>query len=108
MGGQMILAVAKRITYTNIAMTVALVFAMTGGAYAAKRYVITSTKQISPAVLKSLKGAAGKAGGNGPAGPSGPQGAAGPQGVAGVKGDVGPEGAAVARLESKAITGPGT
>jgi hypothetical protein len=33
----------------------ALVFAMSGGAYAASRYVITSTKQISLEVLESLK-----------------------------------------------------
>jgi hypothetical protein len=37
-------------------MTLALVFAMSGGAYAARRFVITSTKQIKPSVLKSLSG----------------------------------------------------
>jgi hypothetical protein len=31
-------------SYANVAATMALVFAMTGGAYAAKKYVITSTK----------------------------------------------------------------
>jgi hypothetical protein len=29
-------------------MTIALVFAMSGGAYAANHFLITSTKQISP------------------------------------------------------------
>ena len=43
--------IRKRLTYANVAMTMALVFAMTGGAYAAKKYVITSTKQIKPSVL---------------------------------------------------------
>jgi hypothetical protein len=40
-----------RFTYANIAATLALVFAMSGGAYAASRVLITSTKQISPKVL---------------------------------------------------------
>ena len=74
--------IRKRITYTNVAMTIALVFVMTGGAYAASKYVITSTKQISPKVLKALKGA------NGPAGPAGPAGLAGAAGV----GSIGPVG----------------
>ena len=38
--------VRRRVSYANVAATLALVFAMTGGAYAAKQYVITSTKQI--------------------------------------------------------------
>jgi hypothetical protein len=63
--------IRRRLTYANVAMTLALVFAMTGGAYAAKHYLITSTGQISPKVLKQLKGS------RGPAGPSGKQGAAG-------------------------------
>ena len=40
----MIGLIRKRLTYANVAMTLALVFAMTGGAFAAKHYVITSTK----------------------------------------------------------------
>jgi collagen type VII alpha len=68
----------------------ALVFAMAGGAYAAKRYVITSTKQISPSVLKSLQGKAGANGANGAQGPAGPAGAAG---AAGAKGETGAAGA---------------
>ena len=81
----------KRATYANVAMTVALVFAMSGGAFAAGKYLITSTKQISPKVLKSLHGADGK---NGAAGPAGPAGATGPQGAQGATGPQGPAGAA--------------
>lgn len=82
----MIRFIRKRLTYANVAMTLALVFAMSGGAYAAKHYLITSTKQISPKVLKQLKGAAGPAGSVGPAGPQGPAGAAGKEGTAGKAG----------------------
>jgi Collagen triple helix repeat (20 copies) len=77
----------------------ALVFAMTGGAYAAGKYVITSTKQISPKVLKSLQGKAGAkgaTGATGATGASGPVGAAGAgtAGVPGAPGAVGKEGLA--------------
>jgi hypothetical protein len=44
----------KRITYANVVATLALVFAMSGGALAAKHYLVTSPKQISPKVLKSF------------------------------------------------------
>ena len=67
----------KRLTYANIAMTVVLVFAMSGGALAASKYLITSTKQISPKVLKQLKGKAGPAGAAGATGAQGPQGPGG-------------------------------
>jgi hypothetical protein len=73
----------------------ALVFAMTGGAYAAKKYLITSTKQISPSVLKQLQGKAGApgaAGAQGAQGPAGPGGPAGPSGSGGAKGETGPAG----------------
>ncbi|MGH2878777.1 MAG: collagen-like triple helix repeat-containing protein [Solirubrobacteraceae bacterium] len=75
-------------------MTLALVFAMTGGAYAAKKYLITSTKQISPKVLKQLEGKAGPAGAQGPAGPAGPQGNPGAPGKDGTNGTNGEKGAA--------------
>jgi hypothetical protein len=71
--------------------TLALVFAMTGGAFAAGRYLITSTKQIKPSVLAQLRGKPGPAGAKGVAGV---QGAAGPQGPAGAGGAQGPAGAA--------------
>ena len=75
--------IRKRVSYTNVVLTLILVFAMSGGAYAAGRYLITSTKQISPKVLKAL---AGKGGATGPAGAAG---AAGPAGPAGAKGESG-------------------
>jgi hypothetical protein len=88
----MVARVRKRMTYTNVALTLALVFSMTGGAYAAGKYLITSTKQIKPSVLKSLKGANGKNGVAGPAGPAGPAGLAGPAGPGGPAGKDGTNG----------------
>lgn len=84
--------IRKRLTYANVVMTLALVFAMTGGAYAAKRYLITSTKQISPKVLKQLKGKRGPAGPAGAAGPQGPQGPVGEKGAPGANGTNGANG----------------
>jgi hypothetical protein len=74
--------------YATIVATTALVFSLSGGALAATQYLITSTKQISPNVLKRLKGTPG---------PSGPQGLPGPNGNPGIPGRVGapgPSGAA--------------
>jgi hypothetical protein len=85
-------SIRKRLTYANVAMTLALVLAMTGGAYAAGKIIITSTKQISPAVLKKLKGKTGAQGAIGPAGPEGKQGATGPSGPEGKQGPEGKEG----------------
>jgi hypothetical protein len=87
----MLTALRKRMTYANVAMTLALVFAMTGGAYAAKKYLITSTKQISPKVLAQLKSTK-DAGPAGPQGPQGPQGAPGTNGAPGKDGAQGPKG----------------
>ncbi len=61
----MFLKVPRRMSYANVAATMALVFAMSGGALAAGRYLITSTKQISPKVLKALEGKAGPKGATG-------------------------------------------
>lgn len=85
----MVSAVRRRLSYANVMVTLALVFAMSGGAYAASKYVITSSKQISPKVLKGLKGANGKAGATGAVGPQGPQGPGGAPGTAGAAGAAG-------------------
>jgi Collagen triple helix repeat (20 copies) len=79
----------RRFTFANVTATLALVFAMSGGAYAAQHYLVTSTKQISPKVLAKLKGARGSAG---PAGPTGTPGATGPAGSTGPAGPQGPQG----------------
>jgi hypothetical protein len=84
--------IRKRLTYANVAATMALFFAISGGAFAASHYLITSTKQIKPSVLSSLKGKAGPAGKNGVNGANGaqgPAGATGPQGPAGSSGAAG-------------------
>lgn len=91
----------KQITYANVTATVALVLAMSGGAYAASKIIITSTKQISPKVIKQLKGKAGPAG---PAGPVGPAGAAGATGGKGENGLPGKDGTAGQSVTSKAVT----
>lgn len=84
--------IRKRLSYTNLVLTLALVLAMSGGAYAAGQYLITSTKQISPRVLAALKGKPGTKGANGTQGPAGPQGSAGPAGGRGEKGESGETG----------------
>jgi hypothetical protein len=83
----------RRLSYANVVATLALVFAMSGGALAANHYLINSTKQINPKVLKSLKGNAGKAGANGATGAAG---ATGPAGSTGATGATGAAGSAVA------------
>ncbi len=65
----------------------AIFFALGGSAMAARHYLITSTSQIKPSVLKALQGAAGSVG---PTGPVGPSGSVGPQGPVGAVGPQGP------------------
>jgi hypothetical protein len=89
----------RRLSYANVTATLALVFAMSGGALAANHYLITSTKQINPSVLKKLTGKpgpGGPAGATGPAGPAGPTGPAGAAGAQGAQGATGAPGSAVA------------
>src|SRR3954471_13243037 len=89
-----------RLSPGSLLAVLALVLLLVGTSYAAARYVITSTKQISPKVLKALKGEKGPRGSQGPAGqlgPAGPKGAEGirvPQGVPGSAGLPGPAGPA--------------
>ncbi|HEY3828551.1 MAG TPA: hypothetical protein VGL57_05090 [Solirubrobacteraceae bacterium] len=95
----MLQAIRRRLNATSLLAVLALVFAMSGGAYAASRYLITSTKQIKPSVLKQLQGKPGANGAQGSAGPTGQQGVAGARGETGPQGPQGPQG-----LEGK--TGP--
>lgn len=82
--------ITRRFSPSMAVALLALFFAFGGGAYAAKHYLITSTKQIKPSVLKQLRGAVGKTGATGPAGPQGPQGVAGTPGAPGAPGGRGP------------------
>jgi hypothetical protein len=99
----------RKPTITGVLAASALFLAVAGGgAYAADSYLITSTHQIKPSVLKKLandvrgargtrgpagaQGAQGPAGGNGATGPQGPQGHQGVQGMQGPQGSQGPSG----------------
>ncbi len=95
-----------RFGYANVAATAALVLAMTGGAFAAGHYLITSVHQISPKVVRALRGHRGPRGFTGAAGQRGPQGAVGatgPQGPAGTNGANG-QGPAIAVFNDTGFT----
>ncbi len=94
--------IRKRVTYANVAATIAIFFALSGGAYAASKYLITSTKQISPKVLKALKGKNGKNGADGAAGPAG---STGKEGSAGKNGANGEKGASGTSATAESFTG---
>jgi Collagen triple helix repeat (20 copies) len=85
-------ALRTRFTYANVVATAALVFAMSGGALAATHYLVTSTKQIKPSVLSSLKGQRGAKGPAGERGSQGPQGEGGKAGTNGTNGANGTNG----------------
>lgn len=62
-----------RVAHATVIGYLALFVALAGGtAYAAKHYLITSTKQIKPGVRKALHGATGPTGPAGATGPGGP------------------------------------
>jgi hypothetical protein len=96
--------VRRHLTYANMAATLALLFAMSGGALAAGHYLISSTKQVSPKVLKQLKGARGPAGAAGAAGAEGKGGATGPQGPEGKAGADGTNGASGTSVTSAKLS----
>jgi len=74
-------------SYANVVSTLALVLAIGGGtAWAAHHYLISSTSQIKPNVLKKLHGANGHNGHNGTNGSNGSNGATGATGVTGATG----------------------
>lgn len=70
----------RKPSITTAIACLALFLATTGSAIAAGHYLVSSTSQIKPSVLKALKGK------RGPAGPAGSQGAQGPAGTAGAAG----------------------
>ncbi|HTA15751.1 MAG TPA: collagen-like protein [Solirubrobacteraceae bacterium] len=70
----------------------ALFFALGGTALAAHHYLITSTSQIKPSVLQTLRGSVGSAGVQGPQGAAGAPGPVGPQGPVGSQGQTGAQG----------------
>lgn len=82
----------RGLTLAGLMATLALVMAMIGGAWAAQKYLITSTSQIKPSVLKKLKGSKGAQGApgvpgqTGAPGPKGDAGGTGPEGKAGKAG----------------------
>ena len=91
-----VVAVLRRHFSATVIASLALLFAMSGGALAANHYLINSTKQINPHVLKKLRGA-GKTGHTGPRGAigaTGSRGATGPQGPKGTDGAKGETGEA--------------
>jgi hypothetical protein len=92
----------RQVNASTVIASLALVFAMTGGAYAANHYLITNTSQIKPSVLKKIAksfqrtgpaGAQGLPGANGTDGKNGATGATGAQGPKGETGATGPVGA---------------
>jgi Collagen triple helix repeat (20 copies) len=88
----MFLGVRRRVTFVNVVVTFVFVFALSGGAFAANKFLVTSVKQIKPSVLKQLQGKVGARGAQGAVGPQGPQGSAGVQGAVGAQGVVGLKG----------------
>ncbi len=85
----------RRVSPATVISIIALVFALSGTAMAAKRYLITNTKQISPKVLKQLakltkEGAVGPGGAAGANGAPGTPGANGAEGKSGSRGERGP------------------
>ncbi|HYH53157.1 MAG TPA: hypothetical protein VD761_03420 [Solirubrobacterales bacterium] len=97
---------SRRPSPALIISILALVFALGGSAIAAKRYLITDTKQISPVVLKKIAKMAAAQGGQGAAGAPGSPGAAGVPGAVGAAGAPGAAGAAGAEGE-RGQPGPG-
>ena len=83
---RMLRAITSRLTYANVTATLALLFAMTGGALAAHHYLVNSIGQINPKVVKKLKGKKGPRGRTGATGATGAAGAPGAPGKDGSNG----------------------
>jgi hypothetical protein len=89
----MLSSIRRHITYANLAATMALVFAMGGSAMAASHYLINSTRQIRPSVLRALRGRTGPTGPTGKTSATGKTGATGRTGATGYTGKTGANGA---------------
>jgi len=87
----MIARIASNLRRNAIAW-LALFVSLTGTSLAASHYIITSTKQIKPSVLKQLRAASGSKGAGGSAGAQGSPGVAGPPGKQGEAGQTGKQG----------------
>lgn len=73
----------RRASPALVVSILAAVLVVGGTAYASQRYLITSTRQIAPKVLRSLRGRTGPRGRRGFRGFAGPPGATGPTGPQG-------------------------
>lgn len=109
----------RRLSPSLVIAVLALVLALGGTAIAAKRYLITTSKQISPKALKELsalaaQGGSGSVGPQGPRGEKGPDGDKGPTGDKGATGDKGPTGSpgggggSSAAIDWAVVAGDGT
>lgn len=115
----MLSAIFKRLTYTHVAVTAALVFAMAGGAFAATgsnapnagehahsaKQQKGKSKSTGPRGPKGATGPAGPTGATGPAGPAGATGPAGPTGPAGKDGANGADGTSVTATAFSGVKG---
>ena len=113
-----------RLTYANVASTLALFFALSGTAFAGAHLLVTGAdvkdhsltgvdikkgslglKTLSPAARAKLKGATGPTGATGPQGAHGSQGPIGQQGPAGPQGATGPQGPAGVGITTATVSG---
>ncbi len=86
-------AIRTHLSYANVAATMALVFALTGGAFAATSHPGGSSTGFKASASVTPIASAAKKKSKAPArGPAGPRGATGPAGPAGAKGETGQAG----------------
>src|SRR5271168_3831683 len=96
--GPLMIARMRNAIGKNVVAWLALFVSLTGTSVAASHYIITSTSQIKPSVLKQLRAVGGVgsravSGPQGSRGAEGPAGPAGPKGETGLRGEAGPAGA---------------
>jgi hypothetical protein len=99
-------AIRKHLSPATVLALIALVFAVTGGAFGATSPNRGSGRQTSASMATAKKKPLAK-GRTGPRGPAGPRGATGATGTAGAAGPTGPTGAAGAKGETGATGAAG-